>query len=290
MVNPQPYTLSVQGFTDTSGVAWNGSLTFTPVPTPVPKPVTGLNQSAFPAVSSAIGGVSGVRAYRTPGPIPAAYPGNSGGALPAGATLVVVSLKPDIASFIQGAQDAAFTAYVKSCPPSTMLTLWHEGERANEGHAAQDIVNLHTRAHALAVAAKPSVLYGQVYTCYSSTNGRVTDFTAPGMDFYGLDGYASSDNSTADSIFGATLKQLRMVDGADGPVAVTEVNADSTGKFSAGLSAARVKFFNDAWAWAKAHSAVCYFPFWNDGTAATWVAGDTAVIGALSAIVTDSKS
>lgn len=261
------------------------AIAYTPDPFTSGRPMLGLNHSsAYQAISGAVGGLPGVRTYGTPGKgIPAAYPGTSDGALPAGAHPVVVSLKPDIPSFIQGAQDAAFSQYVRSCPDGTMLTLWHEGERANEGHAGQQIRNLHERAYGLVKAARPGVKYGQTVTCYSAVTGHISGYMANGMDFYGLDGYASASGDTAASIFGTALSQIRadLPKGATVAPAILEVNS-----FKAGL---RPAFFRDTWAWAKANNCITYFVYadapGDNSNGVPWDTSDSMTVATLATIV-----
>jgi hypothetical protein len=147
-----------------------------------------------------------MRSYGTPADsIPAVFPVYPRGVVP------VQSFKPDIRKFNSGTYDAVFSSLVKSAPAGSYITLWHEGERHNENHAASMITEMHEHAHALADQSNPKVNYGQIFTTYSAETGRIEDWTAPGMDFYGLDVYATAEDDTAGDCLYETINTIREV-------------------------------------------------------------------------------
>jgi hypothetical protein len=106
---------------------------------------------------------------------------------------------------------------------------------------------------------------------------------APGLDFYGLDGYQSASSHTAASVFGTAASQIQ---GALGPVqlAITECNS--------ALAAGRPQWFSETWSWAQANNCLTYFTFWDSaasGTPYAWLPDDMATIAALAAINAASK-
>ena len=107
---------------------------------------------------------------------------------------------------------------------------------------------------------------------------------APGLDFYGLDGYQPASSHTVASVFGVAADQIRARLG-NVPLAVTECNS--------AVQPGRAEWFHDSWAWALANKCLTYFTFWEpagSGSAYEWLPDDAAAIAALSAINATSRA
>jgi len=250
-------------------------------------PACGTNKGTsglWSTVSAATGGLAGYRGYNTPAQgIPATWPGTGASPLPAAASLFVVSIKPDVNDVLSGSLDAEFAAFASLVPAGAMVTCWHEGEATSNGYTTAQILGLHAHCYPIFKTAAPDCLYGQIVTCYTATPASghypLGQWMAPGLDFYGLDGYQTSGSATAASIFGTAATQI---EGAIGsvPLAITECNS--------AIQADRPGWFNDTWSWAQANDCLTYFSYWDaPGTAGSsyvWVPSDSATISALSAI------
>jgi hypothetical protein len=257
----------------------------------VTRPVNGTDSGTggmWSAVSAATGGLAAYRGYNTPGEgVPSSWPGPSAGPIPPGASLPIISIKPNIADTLGGALDKQLAAFAEQVPAGAWVTCWHEGERANEGNTAADIKALHQHCHKIFKAQSPHCRYGQIVTCYTATRASghypLGQWMAPGLDFYGLDGYQAAKTDTADSVFGAAARQIT---GALGqvPLAVIEVNSS--------LPNSRPAWFSDTWAWAEANTCLAYLTYWDpagSGTPYAWLGSATATISRLSAINSASK-
>jgi hypothetical protein len=221
------------------------------------------------------------RAYNTPSPgVPAVFPGG-GQVIPAGVIWPMVSIKPNIADVLSGSLDGALAAWAKILPPGARVTCWHEGEKAGFGYSAASIVGMHDRVYQIVKTnALPSVQYGQVYTCFSATNGRVTAWTCPGLDFYAGDGYQTRADQTAASVFGPWAAQVLLAE----PYASFDIwESNST------LSdAKRAVWFSSTWIWSRANNAeVCSFFY---GQSIPWAGNDGPLaVASLKDIAADTK-
>ena len=254
-------------------------------------PVCGANKGPrpmWPAISSATEGLDGFRGYNTPGQgVPAAWPGPGANPMPAAASLPVISIKPDIGEVLSGSLDSQLGAFAALVPAGAMVTCWHEGETAGNGLAAGQVRALHAYCRPIFKAASPRCRYGQIVSCYTATRASghypLGRWMAPGLDFYGLDGYQASSSHTAASVFGTAARQIERAVGAV-QLAVTECNSV--------IPAGRPKWFRETWSWARAHGCLTYFTFWDgagSGAPYAWLPGDSATISALSAINAASK-
>lgn len=219
--------------------------------------------------------------------MPATWPGPGAKPVPAAAKLPVISIKPDIGELLSGALDAQLSAFAALVPAGAMVTCWHEGETAGNGLSAGQVRALHARSRRIFKAASPHCRYGQIVSCYTATRASghypLGQWMAPGLDFYGLDGYQAAASHTAASVFGTAASQISR---ALGPVqlAVTECNSV--------IPASRPKWFMDTWSWAQAHGCLTYFTFWYGAGTATpyaWLPDDSATISALAGINAASK-
>jgi len=258
----------------------------------VRQPSCGVNKGTagmWQAVSAATGGLAGFRGYDTPAQgAPASWPGPGASPVPASASLQVISIKPDIGDVLSGSLDDELRAFARSVPAGDMVTCWHEGEAASNNFTPAQILGLHAHCYPIFKAASPSCRYGQIVTCYTATRASghypLGQWMAPGLDFYGLDGYQATSASTAATVFGAAAHQIQ---GALGTVrlAVTECNS--------AILASRPQWFNDTWSWAQANNCLTYFTYWESAGSASsyaWLPDDTAAIAALTAINATSRS
>jgi len=249
-------------------------------------PVCGADKgpgTMWSTISAALGGLAGYRAYNTPAQgIPVTWPGPGASPVPAGVTLPVISIKPDIPTVLSGSLDAALAAFAALVPTGAMVTCWHEGEAAHNDFTTAQVLALHARCYPIFKAASPGCRYGQIVTCYTATRASghypLGQWMAPGLDFYGLDGYQVARSHTAATVFGAAAHQIQ---GALGTVrlAVTECNS--------ALPASRPDWFKDTWSWARANDCLTYFTYWESAGSASpyaWLPDDTAAIAALAAI------
>jgi hypothetical protein len=253
-------------------------------------PVCGVNKGTgtmWSTISAALGGLAGFRGYDTPAQSPpATWPGTGASPMPAGVTLPVISIKPDIPTVLSGSLDTALSAFAALVPAGAMVTCWHEGEATSSGFTTSQILALHAHCYPIFKAASPGCLYGQIVTCYTANPASghypLGQWMAAGLDYYGLDGYQTATSDTAASIFGTAASQI---EGALGsvPLAIMECNSS--------IQASRPAWFSGTWSWAQANNCLTYFQYWDapgSGTTHTWVPGDSATIAALSSINTAS--
>lgn len=253
------------------------------------KPIFGTNKEAtWSVVSTAVGGIRAYRGYDTPTVgIPTTWPGSSAGPIPSG-SLPMISIRPDIPSVISGSLDSQLAAFAKLVPAGAWVTCWSEGEAASKGYTAAQITGLHNRAYPIFKANSPNCLYGQMFTTYSATNGRITPYTAKGLDYYGLDVYPWTTTDTPAANMGATITQIQAA-GVTGPFAVTETN-NTAGSGAATASMARADWFTQGYAYAKSMNMLAFVTYWNPTLSGLVWPPDSATITALSVINADSKS
>lgn len=181
----------------------------------------GANSGSFSAIQRTIShNLTVIREYDTPeAEIPSTFPVYPEGVVP------VQSFKPEISGFIAGDDDVRFMQLMHRAPPGAYITLWHEGERKNENHAPNLIREMHARAQELVHKTNSKIHYGQIFTTYSSETGRVEDWVAPGMDFYGLDVYATAEDDTAGDAIYDTVNTIHKMAGSAANIMVTECNS-----------------------------------------------------------------
>lgn len=238
--------------------------------------ILGANSNSYSQISKTVA-LPAFRGYNRPTiGIPGSFPGPDVKAIPAGVTTPVISIKPDIRRLFTGNLDAKLEAFAKSVPAGAYVTLWHEGERANEHNASRDIKVMHAVARTLMKTANPALMYGQIFTSYSGTNtNRLAGWLAPGMDFYGIDAYANTETDLAEDILTPCANQITAISpGAN--IVVTECNtrfADS-----------RPAFLSSCFTWAyekKCPMFMVYFDAPDSGTEWAWNPEDTQVMNAL---------
>ena len=254
------------------------------------RPACGADRAGglWPAISTATGGLAGYRGYDSPAQgVPSSWPGPGAGPVPEAASLPVISIRPDIDQVLSGSLDQALKAFASLVPAGAMVTCWHEGEAARNNFTTGQVLGLHARCYPIFKAAAPSCRYGQIIGSYTATRASghypLGRWMAPGLDFYGLDGYQATRSHTAASVFGAAAEQIR---GALGTVQLTVTECNSA------IQSSRPSWFNETWSWAQANNCLTYFTYWDavgSGTAYEWLPGDSATISALAAINAASK-
>lgn len=249
-------------------------------------PIVGVNSSGISDVQAACGIQRSWRGYNTPDitstGIPTAWPGGQAGTWPSTVIMPVVSIKPSLTAYSNGSLDAALLAFAKTIPAGVMISCWHEGERANENNSAATITGLHEWAYPIIKQGSPNCLYGQIYTTYSTRSSRVTNWTCPGLDFYGLDGYSVGSTDTADVNLGTCATQILAAE-PNARFAVTETNSD--------IQSQRPSWFTTAWSWAQQNECIVFQSFWNavaPDTTLNWIPSDTATINVLKSITSQS--
>lgn len=255
-----------------------------------PLPQVGTNHGSWGAVAAAASPLAAFRAYNPPSTgVPATWPGKDAQPVPSGVALPVISFWPpdvsgvqDIAGMIAGHYDTQLSAYAKLIPAGALVSCALEGEAGVNPWTAAQIRALHAHVYPLVKAGSPHCLYGQIVTCYTASKGSahypLGQWIAPGMDFYGLDGYQGSGGASAASVFGAAASAITAVQ-PGAVLAVTETNSP--------VQADRPAWFAAAWQWAIAERCLCfcaYFDGAGSGTSYEWVPGDTATISALAGI------
>jgi len=256
------------------------------------RPGCGVNKGAratWQAVSAATGGLVGYRGYDTPPQgTPAWWPGPGASPIPAAASLQVISIKPDIGEVLSGALDDKLRAFAGRVPAGAMVTCWHEGETAGNNFTTAQILGLHAHCYPIFKAASPDCRYGQIVTCYTASRASghypLGQWIAPGLDFYGLDGYQPAQSHTVASVFGVAADQIRAEVGKV-RLAVTECNS--------AVQSGRPEWFHDTWSWARANNCLTYFTFWEPagaGSPNAWLPDDAAAIAALTAINAASRA
>jgi hypothetical protein len=278
-MRPVPTTITFSEWAQ-AGKTVKGAGTLTLAPDP-PPPLAGVNEGGWVAMSAAVPGLGCARVYCTPAQgIPPSWPGT-----PAPPTVALaVSLNPanlPIGDIIGGVHDAAFTAYFAGAQPGSLTTVGAEWEAGRFSYTPAQITGMHAHLAELFAAAAPAgALYGQCFTAYTaqaaSGHYPLSQWIAPGLGFYGFDGYGTS----VPDVFGPALTQLESVV-SDPVIAILETNSP--------VEADRPAWFADAYAWAADLDALAFIPFWGAAPYA-WVPSDAATIAALSGIVAESQA
>jgi hypothetical protein len=246
-------------------------------------PALGMSHAGYaPAIAAGLGPIPVARLYNDPAAgVPAVYPG-PGLTRPAGAHLAL-SIKPNMADVIAGKLDGQLAAYFKQAAPGDDVTGWHEGERHNEGTPAATVLAFHARmARVFAASAPAGARYGQCFTAFSATNGRVNQWTAPRLGFYAIDGYQSDAAQTPQSIFGAWLDELPSA-AAMGPLAVWECNSTLA-------DVNRAAWLTASYGWAKHVQADTFAIFYGNSIPWTPATAGPATLSAIRAIGAESRS
>lgn len=184
--------------------------------------------------------------------VPTSWPGGSGTPT---APYLMICFKPDYTMLLAGQLDASLKAWLSQAPPGTMVTPWQEANYAANfpGTPAQfNAMSLYLRN--LVRSMGYPIYVGQKYSTFTIfQNGQdLTPFVQPGMDWYGLDGYAAKWTvnpggiPTAEDVFeGARLAITSVYPQAR--VGITETNADSSTEIS---PISRADWFNMCYAYA----------------------------------------
>ncbi|MGO9298158.1 MAG: hypothetical protein ACLP52_30490 [Streptosporangiaceae bacterium] len=252
---------------------------------PAGRPIFGVNDTSWPEISAAAGGVTGWRAYAPPSAgVPRRWPGTHSGPVPAGVQTPVVSIKPDVSQVISGALDARLAAYFSLVPPGAWVTCWHEGEKPGLHFSREQIQRLHARVYSVFRAHAPrTALYGQIFSTYAATRPSspqaLGPWVAPGLDFYGLDGYQYEPGETVEQVLAEPAAQITaVVPGAR--LAITETNT-SFGQ--------QARWFAEAFGLATRQGWLAMFPFFGSGRNYPWHPADLALVAGLRVINQESK-
>jgi hypothetical protein len=263
----------------------------------------GTNHGSFTTVEAAVGTLLAFRGYNFQADgIPSAYPGTNAGPIPAGVTVPVISFYPpqisagafyDVVGLKNGTYDSFLTAYFSSVTVpaggTVYMTCFHEGESniyaagepapVRNGTAAE-YAAMHAHLHTLCSTHAPAgVKYGQIFSSFSENTGSssypLAQWVAPGMDFYGIDGYEGSSADTIANQFDTPAAAIETVQTAP-LLLVPETNSY--------LEADRPLWFADVAQWCTTNGAPVMCTFWGSAPYA-WVAGDTATIAELTSIL-----
>lgn len=163
------------------------------------------------------------RSYNTPSKnVPSSFPGTgviSSGVVP------YVSFRPDISEVLAGNLDDKIQAYAEEASAGTLLTAWHECNLPHLGLNAKNIVDMHARISHLVHEANPDIFYGEVFGTYRvyTSSQKLAPWFAPGLDFYGFDGYQEKESDTVDKIFDEAVQQIIDLK-SDARLIITETN------------------------------------------------------------------
>jgi hypothetical protein len=176
------------------------------------------------------------------------------------------SPRPDPSKLLQGMYDAAFTSALKTAPPGSMLTCWHEAEQS--GLTASTARKVHTYMHFLVHSTGSLVPYGIV-----TSQGASSSWDVPGMDYYGGDIYDTNRNGDF-----RTHVSHWASNRPHGPRVIAETNS--------ALWRHRPAWFAGLYLWLAARKGLAMMTFWNpDGPlSGPWRDQDVATIVQLNDI------
>lgn len=238
--------------------------------------ILGANSNCYDELSSLVR-LPAYRGYNRPSVgIPGKYPGPDVKTVPAGIAAPVISIKPNMTNLFTGNLDGKLEEFARSVPAGTYITMWHEGERANEGHSARDITTMHLVAQTIMKTVNPHLFYGQIFTSYSGTNtNRITKWLAPGMDFYGIDAYANTPTDMAEDILMPCEDQI-LSKYPNAHIVVTECNTQ--------FKDSRPAFLSSCFTWAYDRNCSLFMVYFDASDAKTswaWNPEDTQTVQAL---------
>lgn len=212
------------------------------------------------------------------GPIPGRWP-----SLPAGVA-GFYTLYPNPDELLAGKLDGSLQAYLAGAQPGSMLTAYAEadgdpaagGQFASLGLTRAKLRDVH--AHMQALCANTHVRYGAVACGY---NASALDWSAPGLDFYGLDIYEPCGPGIMNALneWRANVSAFQ----PDPVLCIAETNTSTPAR--------RPFWFSVIFGWLKAYeqtgggvAAMC--TYWNPigPLSGPWLPGDEATAAALSLI------
>jgi hypothetical protein len=202
------------------------------------------------------------------------------------ASTAVVSIRPVPADLLAGRLDAPIRAFLRSAPPGSDLTAWHEAGNLPGYPAyitAPAMRAVHAHLHRLCRGT--NVRYGPIL-CMPPSSMR--PWLIPGLDWYGLDIYDWPEfhfrHGPLD-IGGKLYPRLaqwraviQQVTGTHSPVlSICETNS--------GYASHRPKWFTAVARWLSVNGGRRMLTYWSDapGAVGPWLPGDTAVSRALTA-------
>jgi hypothetical protein len=156
--------------------------------------------------------------------VPAGFPGG-GNKVPQG-IVPYVSFRPDITAVNAGTLDQPIRDYFTSAPAGSLITAWHEGNLPKHRLDPATVTTMHARLLRLAREANPHIFYGEVFGTYRvyTSGQQLAEWTAPGLDFYGFDGYQAAPQQTVQEVFGEAVSQVLKAIKFDGKLIITETN------------------------------------------------------------------
>lgn len=189
------------------------------------------------------------------------------------------SPRPDPAGLLAGQYDAQFERAIASAPPGSLLTTWHEADKgpaAPQGGLTSAVAQeVHTYMHALVVRLGHKVRYGSV-----STGGqRTSEWTVPGLDYYGVDMYdVSLDNRPMFHLNAWSQTQ------PPGPRVIAECNSSNP--------AHRPWWFARSFQWLEANDGIAMATFWlpSGPLSGPWLPGDAHTIATLTQIAAEAAA
>jgi hypothetical protein len=221
----------------------------------------GTNSTAFQAMQAVIPGTTACRIYVEEAQgIPTQFPDDNP---PTFTCVPIVSFQPNVQQLLSGQLDSELETYMKAAKPGAWLTAYHEANiPANpfikNGGTAEEFVAMQAYLRDLARQANSGLLIGQILGC-SATPDQA--WVCPGLDFYGLDGYARLSGDTAMTIFDTWIGTIRAVQ-PDAPLAITENNA---GQVS---SADQILWFEETFGVALNHCMLAFLTWWGSSPTA----------------------
>lgn len=240
--------------------------------------------NTWSSIESALGAssIAGWRGYNPPSAgfhgVPLSWPGGAAGAIPAGVTLPVVSIKPDISMVLAGTLDTQLATWFASVPSGAVVTLWAEGE-ASSGQTPANIIAMHKHAYNIFKANAPAgAKYAQIFTTYTGYTGSThyplnqwvcsTANSGVKLDLYGFDWYPNTNTTNAVNSITPAITQFNSVADSGSSIAISETNyTTGTGITWTGTQA---QWFTDTWSWATSNNCEFYFPYFDNAHSVNW--------------------
>jgi hypothetical protein len=189
------------------------------------------------------------------------------------------SPRPDPVELLKGTYDATFESALKTAPPGSLLTVWHEADKGpaspSGGLTAEMAREVHAYMHALVHRFGSTIPYGSV-----STGGQGTgSWTVKGLDFYGTDMY---DFGGWDHP--AWLLNRWSATQPPGPRVIAETNSNHPSH--------RPWWFMRSYDWLLANDGIAMMTFWNPTgpLSGRWLPDDEATISTLRQIAAEAAA
>jgi hypothetical protein len=235
--------ISRRSFLGVSGAAALGTAGLSSVSLPDPRLPIGSNHNCFPDVIRRVPGACAVRIYYGKyGTVPSVWPDRLpgphsllGGPVIPPRTQTVLSIRPYPDKLLAGQYDSQIRDMVRSAPPRSRLSTWHEAGPGNPmGYPSFiNAGSMHrVHAHMQALCRGSNVRYGSI-VCGPAN--QLTEWLGNRLDWYGLDWflfgrYRNPDGSMQTAKFESrmrhNLETWREVAGQDNPsIVICETNS-----------------------------------------------------------------